>query len=110
VFPRGESNFKRLRERGQFFVDTTRFIPKLECSGSTVLFTSPPRFGKSLFADMLATYYDVATSQSEFDALFGGLDIHQNVTALARLFRVLRFDLTFDVDSGRASPTASTRQ
>jgi hypothetical protein len=48
---------------------------------------------------MLATYYDVATSQSEFDALFGGLDIHQNVTALARSFRVLRFDLTFDVDS-----------
>jgi hypothetical protein len=94
VFARGETDFQRLRERGRFFVDNTSCIPFLEYNGRFVRFSRPPRFGKSLFVDMLAQYYDAATTQSQFDAMFGGLDIHQNVTPLARSFLVLRLDLS----------------
>jgi hypothetical protein len=95
-FPYGLSDLKAIRHKQQFFVDNTRFIPLLEQVGDENFFVRPPRFGKSVFVDTLHHYYDCATSQKEFDELFGGLDAHTNVTPLARSFHVLKFDLSTD--------------
>jgi hypothetical protein len=96
-FPYGSRNFKAIRSEQQFFVDNTRFIPLLEHVGKEHFFVRPPRFGKSLFVDTLHRYYDSATSQKEFDELFGGLDAHTNVTPLARSFYVLKLDFSVSV-------------
>jgi hypothetical protein len=95
-FPYGRSDFKAIRFEQQFFVDNTRHIRLLEQVGDENFFVRPPRFGKSLFVDTLHHYYDCATSQTEFDELFGGLDAHTNVTPLARSFHVLKLDLSTD--------------
>jgi hypothetical protein len=97
-FPYGSRDFKEIRTRGHFFVDNTRFIPLLEHVGDEHFFVRPPRFGKSLFVNALHRYYDCATSQNEFDELFGGLDAHTNVTPLARSFHVLKLDLSIGVE------------
>jgi hypothetical protein len=96
-FAYGSRDFKEIRSEQQFFVDNTRFIPLLE-SGYQHFFVRPPRFGKSLFVNALHRYYDCATSQNEFDELFGGLDAHTNVTPLVRSFHVLKLDLSIGVE------------
>ena len=40
-------------------------------------FLRPPRFGKSVFAGMLAAYVDVATTDEQYDRWFGGTDIYE---------------------------------
>jgi hypothetical protein len=70
----------------------------LEQNGDDLFFVRPPRFGKSLFVDMLSHYYDCGTSATEFDALFRGLDVHKQVTPFARSYHVLNLDLSIDVD------------
>jgi hypothetical protein len=95
LFPYGLSDLKAIRHKQQFFVDNTRHIRLLESVDvDRHLFVRPPRFGKSLFVDTLRHYYDCATSQKEFDELFGGLDAHTNVTPLARSFYVLKLDFS----------------
>jgi hypothetical protein len=97
LFPYGEKDFKQIRDANQFFVDNTRFIPLLEQNGDKMFFVRPPRFGKSLFVDILAHYYDCATSATEFDALFRGLDVHKQPTQFARSYFVLKLDFSIDV-------------
>jgi hypothetical protein len=92
-FAYGLSDFREIRTRGHFFVDNTHHIRLIE-AGYQHFFVRPPRFGKSLFVDALHRYYDCATSQKEFDELFGGLDAHTNVTPLVRSFHVLKLDLS----------------
>lgn len=98
LFPYGEKEFRQIRQREQFFVDNTRFIPLLEQNGDKLFFVRPPRFGKSLFVDMLSHYYDCATIDTAFDALFRGLDVHKQVTPFARSYHVLNLDFSIDVD------------
>ena len=75
LFPYGETDFASIRESNQFFVDNSRFIKELEQQAENNILLRPPRFGKSLFANMLARYYDVNTTQEQFERWFGGLDI-----------------------------------
>ena len=77
LFPYGKTDFTRIREAGQFFVDNSRFIRELERHGENHILLRPPRFGKSLFANMLGTYYDKNTTLEQFDKLFGTLDIYK---------------------------------
>lgn len=98
-FAYGATSFSSLRRDRSFFVDTTRHIALLEPQRH-VLLARPPRFGKSLFLDTMATYYDVLTSPGEFDQLFGGLEAHATVTPLARSFHVLRIDLSANARPG----------
>ena len=56
-FAYGDANFTVIRNEEQFFVDNSRFIKTLE-QHKAVLFLRPPRFGKSLFVNMLHAYYD----------------------------------------------------
>jgi hypothetical protein len=96
-FPVGKSDFASIRRSGQFFADNSAHIRTVEDIGKQLMFTRPPRWGKSLFVDMMCVYYDKNTSESDFMKLFGGLDIGKSPTAEARSFCVLPIDLTVSV-------------
>ena len=75
-------------------MDNTAYIREFE-KFPFQCFTRPPRWGKSLLTQILATYYDKATTSEQYGTLFGGLDIHKNPTELRGHFQVL--DLDFSV-------------
>ena len=91
--PYGVSDFKQLRRDNLYYVDKTMFIPRLEWAGHFLFFIRPRRFGKSLFLNMLAAYYDIEGG-SEWDQLFGGLYIHEHPTREKGLYQVLRLDFS----------------
>ena len=91
--PYGVFDFKRIRREGLYYIDKTGYIPLLERAGSFLFFVRPRRFGKSLMADMLRCYYDVAEKDS-FDELFGGLEIARNPTPNRNRYQVLYMDFS----------------
>ena len=96
--PYGISDFKRIRREGYYYIDKTGYIPLLEQVGSFLFFVRPRRFGKSLMANMLRCYYDIA-EKGNFDELFGGLDIARNPTANRNRYQVLALDFSCIVSS-----------
>ena len=69
--PYGISNFETLIKRGQYYVDRTEYIKRLESYFSSYLFfVRPRRFGKSLFLSVLEYYYGIEY-QEKFERLFG---------------------------------------
>jgi hypothetical protein len=46
--PTGESSFDKIRVGGQLYVDKTRQLYELLCSGGYFFLSRPRRFGKSL--------------------------------------------------------------
>jgi hypothetical protein len=92
--PYGVSNFGVLRTEGYFYVDKTPFLPQLEEMGARyLLFLRPRRIGKSVFVSLLEHYYDAARAD-EFDALFGGLWIHEHPTRERNRYLVLSLDFS----------------
>lgn len=91
--PYGISNFERIIREDYYFVDKTMYIPQLEDVASYVFFLRPRRFGKSVFVDMLESYYDIY-AKDKFDELFGNLWIGHNPTWNVHRFQVLRFDFS----------------
>ena len=76
------------------FVDKTPYIQKLEkLKSGAVVFLRPRRFGKTLFANILQSYYDKSRAAS-FDESFRGTWIHDHRTPLASSFYCLRFDFS----------------
>ncbi len=73
TFPYGIADFQRIRRQGMYFVDRTACIGDLERLGASLVFLRPRRFGKSLWLQTLATYYDLRLA-GEFDRFFGDLD------------------------------------
>lgn len=68
------------------FVDKTPYIQKLEkLKSGAVVFLRPRRFGKTLFANILQSYYDKSRAAS-FDESFRGTWIHDHRTPLASSF------------------------
>ena len=86
--PYGVSDFKRIRNENFYYVDNTHFITKMESIGNFLFFVRPRRFGKSLFVNMLAAYYDV-NEKKNFDKYFGDLAIGKAPTANANRYQVL---------------------
>jgi len=68
--PIGIQNFRRLRERGCYYVDKTPLIRSLIDQGDYYFLSRPRRFGKSLLVD---TLHELFAGSEE---LFRGLDIH----------------------------------
>ena len=99
--PYGVFNFKTIRTEGLYYVDKTGYIPLLENAGRFLFFVRPRRFGKSLMANMLRCYYDIA-EKDNFDALFGGLEIAKNSTANRNRYLVLSMDFS-EVNKGMES-------
>ena len=77
------------------FADKTRFIHLLEedpdCKAC--VFLRPGRFGKTLFTDMLQSYYDRAMRES-FDETFRGTSVHGHRTPLAGSLCCVRLDFS----------------
>ncbi len=91
--PYGVSDFGQIREGGFFYADKTPFLPVLEAGYRHLVFLRPRRFGKSTLVSTLEHYYDVGR-QARFDALFGGLWVHEHPTAERGLYFVLTLDFS----------------
>lgn len=91
--PYGMQNWEEVRLSNYYYVDKSRFIPKIEASNRFFFFIRPRRFGKSLLMHMLRKYYDVNRAE-RFDRLFGDLYIGSQPTALRNSYLVLFLDFS----------------
>lgn len=91
--PYGVAKFDELRKNGRYYVDKSAYIRKIEERADFLLFVRPRRFGKSLFIDMLRCYYDV-NLKSQFQQLFGDLDIGRAPTAAANSYWVISLNFS----------------
>ena len=89
--PLGIADFGRIRRENYYYVDKTMFIPRLEMTSSYLFLVRPRRFGKSLFLNMLKSYYDV-TEADRFDDYFGDLWIGSHPTPVKNSYAVLYLD------------------
>ncbi|MCP4662378.1 MAG: AAA family ATPase [bacterium] len=92
-FPYGIADFRRIRRQGRVYVDRTAHIRDLEMLGDVLVFLRPRRFGKSLWLQTLANYYDLRR-KGELDELFGGLAIGRQPTPLAHRYFVLQWNFS----------------
>ena len=91
--PYGVSRFEELRKAGRYYIDKTAYIPKLEERADFLFYVRPRRFGKSLFIDMLARYYDI-NEKDNFEKWFGDLYIGSHKTELANSYQVMKLDFS----------------
>ena len=91
--PYGMSNFTDVRRQNCYYVDKTMYIPMLEAQPHYLIFIRPRRFGKSLFLDMLRSYYDLS-QKDRFQELFGDLWIGQHPTPLQGKYQILYLDFS----------------
>ena len=91
--PYGMSNFRNVVEQNCYYVDKTMYLPLLEDQAHYLIFTRPRRFGKSLFLDMLRSYYDLSR-KNNFQKLFGELWIGKNPTPLQGKYQMLYLDFS----------------
>lgn len=91
--PYGLSDFKRVTTENWYYIDKTNFIEKIENEQSYLFFLRPRRFGKSLTISMLEAYYDIYYA-NQFDEIFDGTYIMDNLTPLKSNFYTLRFDFS----------------
>jgi hypothetical protein len=93
MLPYGVSDFRDVKLEGYYYIDKTHFIPKIEEYGRYLFFIRPRRFGKSLFLNMLAFYYDIFY-KDEFDEVFKDCFIINNKTKEASSYYILKFDFS----------------
>jgi hypothetical protein len=113
-FPYGIADFRRIRREGMVYVDRTAHIRDLETLGSILVFLRPRRFGKTLWLQTLATYYDLRYAD-DFDQVFAGLDIAggnegrrtQGPTTLASRYFVLQWNFSLITPRGSAAELAA---
>lgn len=86
--PYGVSDFKKIRDNNQYYVDKTRFITHIEEKGYYLYLIRPRRFGKSLLISTLLEYYDILNKDC-FDLLFRGTDIYQHPTPFKNSYMIL---------------------
>ena len=93
-FPKGNANFKEIRELGFLYIDKTKYIENIENENlKSILILRPRRFGKSLFINMLACYFDIKESD-HFDILFQNTYIHEHPTKNRNAYYVLKFNFS----------------
>ena len=93
LVPYGISDFEQLRKENKYLVDKTMFFEKMERAGNFLFLVRPRRFGKSLFLDMLESYYDI-NQKDNFQELFRGLYVADHPTKEQGEFQVLHFDFS----------------
>ncbi|MFA6778947.1 MAG: AAA family ATPase, partial [Paludibacteraceae bacterium] len=91
--PYGISDFRKIITEDFYFVDKSEIIPDLENIANFIFLLRPRRFGKSIFSNMLAEYYDINNKEC-FNELFGNLHIGQHPTKEASRYMVLKFDFS----------------
>ena len=93
LVPYGISDFEQIRRENKYLVDKTMFFEKMERAGNFLFLVRPRRFGKSLFLDMLKSYYDI-NQKDKFQELFKGLYVADHPTKEQGQFQVLRLDFS----------------
>ncbi len=93
MLPYGISDFRRIKLENYYYVDKTHFIPKIEEQPAFLYLIRPRRFGKSLFLNMLALYYDIYY-KDEFEEIFNDCYIFENQTKEASSYYILKFDFS----------------
>jgi hypothetical protein len=91
--PYGIADFKVIQDENYYYVDKTMFIPLLEETGKFLFFIRPRRFGKTLFLNVLESYYDFAW-KDEFDHLFKNTYIKTHPTQEQHAYLVLKFNFS----------------
>jgi len=98
-YPYGIADFHRIRREGMVYVDRTSYIRDLENLGDVLVFLRPRRFGKSLWVQTLATYYDLRLADA-FDEIFGGLAIHAEPTPRRNRYFILQWNFSLVTPRG----------
>ncbi|NUV00555.1 hypothetical protein XO12_10855, partial [Marinitoga sp. 1154] len=92
--PYGKQNFEWVIMQNYYYIDRTKYIEKLESLNETnIVFLRPRKFGKTLFLDTLAKYYDINYAE-KFEALFKELYIGKNPTSLKNSYYILYMDFS----------------
>ena len=85
---------------GSFFKDTTRHLEIIEQSGKSLSLFRPARWGKSLFARTMESYYcalnNKTTNPAQFQLLFGDTHVGKNTTPEQGKYVVLFWDFSID--------------
>ena len=89
--PYGISDFKQIRREGDYIVDKTMYISRMEQTDHFLFLIRPRRFGKSVFLSMLRAYYDI-NERDRFQDLFQELWIADHPTPERGQFQVMYFD------------------
>ncbi|SFK51122.1 AAA family ATPase [Succinivibrio dextrinosolvens] len=91
----GMCTLSEIRDKDGIYIDKTRFIDYLENDAGTSVpvFLRPRRFGKSLTASMLHSYYDIS-EKDQFEKNFKGTWIYDHRTPLASSYYVIHFDFS----------------
>ncbi len=100
-FPYGCSGFAKIRTKNLFWKDNSRHIATtVERNYEHMMILRPPRWGKSLFLDMLKCYLD-RNEADRFDMLFSDTEIYEMKDRLMckNLYYVMKFDFSIEVDS-----------
>jgi len=94
----GTSNFKKLIENNNSFVDKSLFIKEvINESSDVILIPRPRRFGKSLNFSMLRYFFDIKEESRE---LFEGLKISKEQECLKHMNNYPVLDITLKDSSG----------
>ena len=98
-FPKGYSDFQKLREKECYYVDKSLLIDEvLHDSAEIMLLPRPRRFGKTLNLSMLRYFFEKSTQERR--SLFQGLKIEQVESAWKHFQRYPTIFITFkDVKS-----------
>ena len=91
--PYGIADFEQVRKEDLYLVDKTMYFEKMERAGHFLFLVRPRRFGKSLFLDMLESYYDI-NQKDNFQELFKGLYVADHPTKEQGQFQVLHLDFS----------------
>ena len=76
--PIGQSDFRNVRQNGDYYVDKSLFIKEiLDDSALVQLLPRPRRFGKTLNLSMLRYFFEHTEHEEESKTLFHGLAIEQ---------------------------------
>ena len=92
--PYGMSDFVKVIEQNNYYVDKTMYLPMLEDEPNYLFFIRPRRFGKSIFLSMLHAYYD-CSKKEKFQTLFGDLWVGKHPTPLQGKYQVLHLDFSY---------------
>ncbi|WP_406040191.1 AAA family ATPase [Succinimonas sp.] len=94
LLPEGVSKFTEIIDNDLYFVDKTPYIAEFEKRKKFFLFFVRPRlFGKSVFLNMLETYYDIAR-KAQFEHYFGNTWIYRHVTPEQGKYQVIYLDFS----------------
>ena len=96
--PYGMTNFADIIRENHYYVDKTAYIQKVEDAHKYFFFIRPRRFGKTLFMEMLKTYYDL-NLKDKWQELFGSLYVGSHPTPQRNSYLIIGLDFSV-IDGG----------